>query len=672
MKQEKKPVNTGYPFLFSSLKFSGFTAKNRLVALPVHTGFAYPDGHVSPWMVNWYTRMARSGVAMVIVANAAVSSDGIVSKFNLRADHDAFIPGLARLVQAIKQHQAIACLQLNHAGRFAKSDRPLLPSPITSANLAFNVESIKGFMEFFPFEKRFNLTRYFLNQVKTWLYEMSDQDRDRVIDDFSSAALRAFQAGFDMVELHGANGYLLCQYLSGFTNHIKNRYGPDFNARVKFPIAVIQAMKARLPDTFPIGFRLLVKEWVPGGIDLLEAIAFAKLLEKKGLSYLSVSAGTYNSIFSPDIMKKMDKKAYLDSELAAIKKSVNIPVIASGRITTPDLADQMIQTKTADLVGLGRPLRADPRWVEKSLNNKKISVCLNCNHCLKQVVLEQGFYCLCWPKILQKQTMLEHRLLTRSFKILWVISSTQDISIFKSCWSLLDPEKQRERYPSVLILKNVVEDETFNQACKEFISWLRSKIDVLGLIDFPGQSVIRGLDQNLENALVDKIKSSGNGQVFIAGNKEEAWRGRLLYKLRGRVMAWLGSHPNLHQVLVAIDFSDASLLCMKFVQQTLIKRDNFLIRFVHVISRTSGSSVRPERQWEKFKQICSLDKDIPLQLVQSQSGVVQTLTDLIYAENFGTIIMGKRGMSDIKRWLLGSVSSGVSKSLTDQTLYLID
>jgi 2,4-dienoyl-CoA reductase (NADPH2) len=136
MNQFKKQDSTGFPSLFSPIQVGGVHMKNRLVALPVHTGFACPDGGVSSWMIDFYARLADSGVAMVVVANAAVSSDGVVSKFNLRADRDKFIPALARLAGAIKKKGAMACLQLNHAGRFARTARPLLPSPVSRENLS--------------------------------------------------------------------------------------------------------------------------------------------------------------------------------------------------------------------------------------------------------------------------------------------------------------------------------------------------------------------------------------------------------------------------------------------------------------------------------------------------------------------------------------------------------
>lgn len=666
------PEKTGYPFLFSSLTFSGYTIKNRLVALPVHTGFAYPDGYVSPWMIEFYEKMAESGVGMVIVANAAVSGDGIVSRFNLRADKTKFIPGLARLARVIKKHGAIACLQLNHAGRFAKNDRPLLPSPITSANLAFNVESMKGFMEFFPFEKRFNLTRYFFNQVKTWRRAMSEQDRKRVIENFASSASLAHQAGFDMIELHGANGYLLCQYLSGFTNHIKKEYGPDLIERTLFPLQVIKAVKNRLPKDFPVGFRLLLREWVPGGIDMPEALAFAQLLEKEGLSYLSVSAGTYNSIFSPGIMRKMAKKAYLKKDMALLNKTVDLPTIASGRIVTPAIADKIIKDGTADLVGLGRPLRTDPLWVKKCRTKEKIIHCINCNQCLKQVVLEKGFNCVQWPRLQRKKNRLDHQLLTRGFKILWVITSTNDIRTFKNCWPLLDPEKEHQLFPSILILKSTDENDTFNDAYQTFLEWIQFKIDPLSFYNEPRHYIIQDYMENWEKILLDTITGKGHGRLFIASNKKEPWRARLLYKQRGKVTALLGNNPNLHRIMVPVDFSPATLLVLKYLGQTLLKKEKFKIHFVHVKSDRPGPGSTPVKRWKKFKRIAGMEENIPLQVITSSSDVVTTLGAMIKTGDYGTIVMGKRGIAEIKRWLLGSVSAGLFHQLTDQSLILID
>ncbi len=670
MNQIKKENKTEYPLLFRPLKVGKHIIGNRVVSLPVHSGFAYRDGRPSSWMMDFYARLANSGAGMVIVANTAVSPDGQVSGFNLRADKDEFIQGLSKIADAIKKNGSIACLQLNHAGRFARTKQPLLPSPITSSNLSFNVESLKGFMEFFPFEKRFSLTRYFINQIKSWRRSMTSQDRERVINDFAGAAFRAYQAGFDMVELHGANGYLLCQYLSAFTNKIPSDFGGDFTGRTRFPLEIIRKMKKKLPKDFPIGFRLLLQEWVPQGIDLPEALAFAKILEKEGIAYLSVSAGTYNSLFSPDVLKNMARPAYLRHETAKLTSQVNIPTIISGRITTPSLAEKLLQDGTADLIGLGRPLRADPRWVAKAkAPGQKIIQCRNCNQCLKQVVLEKGFNCRQWPKLFQKRTELEHKLLTRNYRTLWIIADINDIQTFKHSLPLLVQKKKDGYYPTILFLQDIVEDQNFDSARQNFIQWTENMCERLGFKDSPRHYTIREPRENWEKAVHLEINQGNHGQIFICSNPSQPWRERLLYKERARVLVHLNTHSHPHRIMVPVDLSDATLLVMMFLKQTHMDNKKFSFNFVHVVTGPSGQE---ELRWKELKKIVGLDKNIPIELIFTKKEVVSALIKIIQTREYGTIVMGKRGLSGIKQWLLGSVSAGVLHKLKGQSLFLID
>ncbi len=671
MTHDNTTENTGYPRLFTPLALGSCQIKNRLVALPVHTGFAHRSGRVSKWMTDFYARLAGSGIGMVVVANTAVSPDGAVSKFNLRADRDKFIPGLAGLAAAIKKEGALACLQLNHAGRFAKTSRPLLPSPIISSNLSFNVESLKEFMEFFPFEKRFGLTRALFNQVKTWRSPMTQEDIERVIHDFSAAAARAFQAGFDMIELHGANGYLLCQYLSPFTNRLEPPFGGDFSSRTTFPLAVIKAIKNRLPQDFPIGMRLLLREWVPGGIDLAQSIAFATCLEKTGIAYLSASAGTYNSLFSHRVVKKMAGTAYLKKDMAALTKRVNIPTIISGRITTPACAERLIREGSADLIGLGRPLRADPGWVAKAgTPGKKIITCINCNNCLKQVVLEKGFICSRWPKPMKMKTRLEHQLLTRNTRALWVIADPADIRVFKNSLHLLVRKGKKTSHPTLLFLRPSGQDgqgDGFYSSQKEFLQWIQTTLDPMGFAGVPRNYTVWEPMDNWEKAVFNEIDSGNHGRVFMAANPDQPWRERLLYRTRGKMMGLLNANDRRHKVLVPVDFSDTTLLIMRFLHQTLMREKAFCFNFVHV-----KHDLQKEHRWEEFKKITGIPEDTPLNLVLGSTDVVSPLIHTIRRGKYGTIVMGKRGISNIKRWLLGSVSAGVLRSLTDQSLFLID
>lgn len=155
------------------------------------------------------------------------------------------------------------------------------------------------------------------------------------------------------------------------------------------------------------------------------AIAFGKLLENEGIAYLSATEGTFNSIFFGEMMKKMSRPAYLRKDMEKLAGGIKVPTIISGRILRPSLANGLLRERVADLIGLGRPLRADFKWVRKAkTQNQKIISCMNCNWCLKRVILEQGFSCRRWPKLIQQRTDLNHRLLTRNHKGLWVIADT--------------------------------------------------------------------------------------------------------------------------------------------------------------------------------------------------------------------------------------------------------
>lgn len=661
----------GYPSLFTPLKLGRCQIKNRLVALPVYTGFAHTDGSVSSWMVEFYSKLAASGVGMVVVANAAVSHDGVVSSFNLRADKDHFIYGLSRLATSIKENGAIACLQLNHAGRFAKTERPLLPSPIISSNLAFNVESLKGFMEFFPFEKRFNLTRYLIKRIKTWGHAMSEADRERVVEDFAESAFRAYEAGFDMVELHGANGYLLCQYLSSFTNQIRSEFGGDLQSRSAFPLAVVKRVRKKVPEDFPVGFRLILREFVPGGIDLPEALAFASLLEDEGIAYLSASVGTYNSILSPAVLTRMSKIAYLENDMAELTSRVNIPTIISGRVTTPLCAEQLVQEGIADLIGLGRPLRTDLEWVAKAkeVDQRKIIECINCNWCLKRVVLENGFSCSLWPRLQRQRTDLEHKLLTRNGRTLWVISDLDDMEMFQRSLPLLTHEKKRVRSLSILFFQSKECEFSFNSARDNFIQWVKDRVAVLDASETDLNFIVHEIENNLEKAVHDEIIRGDYGCVFICSNRGEPWRERLLYKESGRVMLHLNPNSRQKRVVVAVDLSDITLLVMSFLQQSYMEKEDCRITFVHVVTDRSGHAME---RWRELKKIARFDENIPLELIFSKTDVAATLIDTIQSRGYGTVVMGKRGLAGIKRWLLGSVSAAVLRNLTDHSMFLID
>lgn len=511
--------------------------KNRVVALPVYTGYASPGGRVSALMIEHYRELARSGAALVIVANAAVSVDGRISRHQLRADGDDFIPGLTRLAQAIKEEGALACLQLNHAGRFADTDRPLLPAPLTTSNMSFNVSSLKNFINFFPLEKRFRLTRHFLRRINTWTSAMTAETIEKVMLDFGDAAARAVEAGFDMIELHGAGGYLICQFLSPFTNGRPSPFGGTFRRRCAFPFAAIRHVAGRIPDAFPIGYRLMLREWVPGGIELSEAATVARQITEQGIAYLSVSAASYYSMFTAPVARRMAKPAYLETDCRNLKRTAGGKTILGGRIVSPVLAERLLREGASDLIGLGRPLRVDPLWVQKALGGRgQIRTCINCNGCLKRVVLNQGYNCIRWPEGRQARLDLDLRLLGRNADCLLVAKSVEDLHQFRKFLSKMAPGRiRRMKKPSITVVKiGGIAARSLNA----FFAWAREDFGVNALTVLPLVKEGSLPPESSYLSLIELVNRRNPGLVLCCRHRRQvpSWQRRLLYRIRGRII----------------------------------------------------------------------------------------------------------------------------------------
>lgn len=261
--------------------------------------------------------MAKSGVAMIVVENATIDHPtGSGSDRTLRADSDDNADGLKKLSATIRQEDAVACLQINHAGRFAGANEPVAPTAVET---------------FGRFQKALTT-----NEIRS------------IVDRYADAALRVKNTGFDMVELHGGTGYLLAQFLSPRTNKREDEYGGCFENRQRFALEVLAAVKDMVGD-FPVGYRFLADEWLPDRLQLNESIRFARSLESAGIAYLSVMGGTYESFFLPDIMKRSEENGYMVDLAATVKSQVDVPVITAGRISTGFLAESILEKKTSGL-----------------------------------------------------------------------------------------------------------------------------------------------------------------------------------------------------------------------------------------------------------------------------------------------------------------------------------
>lgn len=657
----------GAALLFQPFTLAGLRLKNRLVALPLFTGYAYPDGHVSPLLLEHYWRLAGSGVGLVVVGNVAVAREGVTAPNNLRLDRDEFLPGMTRLAKIIRDAGAVACAQLNHAGRFARIEMPLMPAPMDASHLAFDVASLKAFMESFPLEERFGLTWMVMRKAASWQSGMTREQRSAVVRAFAGAAARAVAAGFEMVELHGATGYLLTQFLSAYTNRPAHGGVLPLARRAAFPLEVFRAVRAAVPPGFPVGFRLLTREWTPDGVDLPEALEFASMLEKEGASYFSVSAGTYNSIFNPGVRRRTAHPGYLREDAEALKARVKAPVIAAGKILTPALAERILASGEADLVGLGRPLLADGEWPRKAREGGRVNACIDCFACLKRIVLDKGLNCVRRPEPQQKRVDLEYSFLNRNaFKTLVAVTSTADLDLLRAYW--------RERIPArddltatLLVLHPAGGDVAFALARDAFRRWARETWCRLGFDSGRLRFEDRTLRGGPENLILDEAEAGGFGVVLLCRGPGAAWTERVLLAHDG-ISGIIGPHPAQDRILVPFDFSPTSLLVLRYVVHAYYGNPGYRLTFAHILESGSDDAAR---RWNEAKGLAGLDEDVPLLLARRSNGVARDILNLAQREGVGKIIMGRRGQGGLRRFLLGSVSAGVLRGLSNQSLTLV-
>lgn len=357
-----------YPNLFRPLKLDGLKLKNRITMAPLYLGYAALGGKTSPLLLKHYKLMAQSGAALIVVESANIAPRGSGAPRTIRCDHDRYLGGLEGLAAVIRKENALAALQINHAGRFAHVAEPVAPSAVPA----------------------FGRTPRAL--VKKEIMTIQRQ--------YAKAALRVKKAGFDLVELHGGTGYLLAQFVSPRTNRRKDAYGGAIEKRVRFPLEVVSRVKDLVGD-FPVGYRFLAEEWLPDGLHVEEAVVLARALEESGVAYISVMGGTYESFFLPEIIKKSRHPGYMVSLASAVKKSVNIPVITAGRISTPARAESILNEKKADLIGLARMLWVDPEWPSKAregLDRAILKCSPKCDACLQLVMQGKPAFCPRWKK----------------------------------------------------------------------------------------------------------------------------------------------------------------------------------------------------------------------------------------------------------------------------------
>ncbi len=362
--------------LFSPGRIGTLELKNRLVMPPMVLNYADAYGMVTERYVDHIERVARGGVGAIVLEASYVRKDGKGFMNELGVHDDACIPGLKKLSVAAHTHGAAIGIQLYHAGRQTSSKvsgtQPIAPSPLPDPTV---------------------------NELPR---ELSIEEIPALVEAYGKAAARAKAAGMDFVELHGAHGYLITQFLSPFSNRRDDAYGGTPEKRMRFALEVYESVRRAVGAEFPVTIRLSGEEMVEGGLTLLDTVAISKRLEEAGINAIHVSAGNYASYARGYMIPPM---AMPDGTLAylarAVKGSVNIPVITVAKIRDPKLAEKILKNGEADFVAVGRTLLADPEWPNKVKEERfdEINPCIACNQgCISRLFAQQDVWCTVNPE----------------------------------------------------------------------------------------------------------------------------------------------------------------------------------------------------------------------------------------------------------------------------------
>lgn len=351
-------MTNSFPTLFSPCKIGNVEIKNRICKTPQTTGLSNMDGSVSSRLVRCYEDLAKGEVGMIIVEYAYVDRKYSKSASNqLGICDDEYMVGLGWLADTIKNNDCVPCIQIEHCGR-----QRFLGPPMKSASSN-------------PWPLMYE--RYGQAAIPQ---ELTIEEIHQLIEDFGKAAWRAKTAGFEVVEIHGAHGYLITNFLSPFTNQRTDWYGGSRENRFRFLEQVFKRCKEYVGEDFPLIVRLSGTDYEPGGMTIEDTIYYAKRLEELGCAAIDVSGGDHHQMVH-QVTPMQLSKGHNVWAAEAVKKEVSIPVFATGSITLPDYAEEILASGKADFISMGRPLLADPYWAKKAHEGcpEDISPCIRCN-----------------------------------------------------------------------------------------------------------------------------------------------------------------------------------------------------------------------------------------------------------------------------------------------------
>lgn len=352
-----EPAGTRFPRLFEPCRVGGLTLKNRLVFGPHGSRFVDPHSlHLTERQAEYFAERARGGVGMIIQGSGMVHPTGLATAGINEVWDDACIPSYRMVAEAVHEHNCVIFGQLSHLGRqgntFANHRELWAPSALPDP------------------------------ASRVVPHAMTRRDMVELVDGFRSGAARYLRAGFDGIEVYLAHGYLLCEFLSEFSNHRTDDYGGCVENRIRLPLQVLQAVRDEVGAHVPVGIRVSADEFSPKGltVDQVKDVV-TRLLAAVQVDYVSVSQSNYASIETmiPDM--SFPREPFVHYARAVREVTDGVPVMTVGRIIDPDRCEALLSDGTADLVIMVRPLIADPEYPNKVLRGDAddIRECISCN-----------------------------------------------------------------------------------------------------------------------------------------------------------------------------------------------------------------------------------------------------------------------------------------------------
>lgn len=357
-----------YPHLLSPLDLGFTTLKNRVLMGSMHTGLEEEKNGFNR-MATYFGARAAGGVGLIVTGGVAPNRAGWVAPFSLRLAKDAQVKDHQGITDAVHREDGAICLQILHAGRYGYHPLCVAPSKIKAPINRFRPRALSA------------------KGVRT------------TIANFVNTARLARKAGYDGVEIMGSEGYLINQFIAAKTNKRGDEWGGSFENRIRFPLEIIKSTREAVGENFIIIFRLSMLDLVKGGSSWDQVVELAQKVEAAGATIINTGIGWHEARV-PTIATMVPRAGFTWVTKRLMGK-VNIPLITTNRINTPDVAEQVLESKCSDMISMARPFLADPDWVKKAEQNKadEINTCIACNQaCLDHIFSRKTASCLVNPR----------------------------------------------------------------------------------------------------------------------------------------------------------------------------------------------------------------------------------------------------------------------------------